>query len=120
MLEVLYHHAKFGGARFSPAAGVAKNVEFFVCLFVCLLVCVVSLLNVRDCAPDFAMKELDYRNDFHALGYGKVCSCAPVFNFVRWLPIGDNTKCRSPKNGKNCFFAARGRQNKPIETKFGE
>ena len=33
MLEVLYYHAKFGGARISPAAGVAKNVEFF-CLFV--------------------------------------------------------------------------------------
>ena len=40
MLEVLYHHAKFGGARISPAAGVAKNVDFFlsVCLFVCLFV----------------------------------------------------------------------------------
>ena len=32
MLEVLYHHAKFGGARISPAARAAKNVEFFVCL----------------------------------------------------------------------------------------
>ena len=30
MLEVLYHHARFGGARISPAAGVAKNVEFFL------------------------------------------------------------------------------------------
>ena len=30
VLEVLYHHAKFGVARISPAAGVAKNVEFFV------------------------------------------------------------------------------------------
>ena len=29
MLEVLYHHAKLGGARISPAAGVDKNVEFF-------------------------------------------------------------------------------------------
>ena len=68
MLEVLYHHAKFGGARVSPAAGVAKNVEFFclsVCLFVCLLV---TLLNVRDCAPDFAMKALEYRNDFDTVG----------------------------------------------------
>ena len=37
--KVLYHHAKFGGARISPAAGAAKNVEFFVCLFVCLSVC---------------------------------------------------------------------------------
>ena len=37
MLEVLYHHAKLGGARISPAAGVTKNVEFFVCpsRFVC-------------------------------------------------------------------------------------
>ena len=38
MLEVLYHHAKFGGARISRAAGVAKNVEIFVCLSVCLFV----------------------------------------------------------------------------------
>ena len=68
MLEVLYHRAKFGGARISPVAGVAKNVEFFcplVCLFVCLFV---TLLNVIDCAPDFAMKPLEYRNDFDAVG----------------------------------------------------
>ena len=65
MLEVLYHHAKFGGAWISPAAGVAKNVEFFVCLSVCLFV---TLLNVRDCAPDFAMKALEYRNDFDTVG----------------------------------------------------
>ena len=38
MLEVLYHHANFGGTRISPASGVAKNVEFFVCLSVCLFV----------------------------------------------------------------------------------
>ena len=65
MLEVLYHHAKFGVARISPAAasGVAKNVEFFVCLSVCP-----PLLNVRVCAPDFAMKALEYRNDFDAVG----------------------------------------------------
>ena len=63
MLEVLYHHAKFGGAPISPAAGVAKNVEFFVS--VCLSV---TLLNVRVCAPDFAMKALEYRNDFDTVG----------------------------------------------------
>ena len=61
MLEVLYHHAKFGGARISPTAEAAKNVEFFFCLSVCLIV---TLLNVRDCAPDFAMKAWEYRNDF--------------------------------------------------------
>ena len=35
MLKVLYHHAKFGGARISPADGVAKTLSFLsVCLFV--------------------------------------------------------------------------------------
>jgi len=63
-LEVLYHRAKFGGARISPAAGAAKNVES-VCMFVCLFV---TLLNVRDFAPDFAMKALENRNDFDAVG----------------------------------------------------
>jgi len=48
MLEVLYHHAKFGGARISPATGAAKNVEFFVsvCLFI-------KLVNVRVCMHNF-------------------------------------------------------------------
>ena len=59
MLEVLYHHAKFGGARILPAAGVAKTLSFSFCLFVGLSV---ALLNVRVCAPDFAMKALEYRN----------------------------------------------------------
>jgi len=31
VLDVLYHHSKFGGARISTVAGAAKNVEFFVC-----------------------------------------------------------------------------------------
>ena len=115
MLEVLYHHAKFGGARISPAAGVAKNVEFF-CLFVSLSV---TLLNVTVCAPDFAMMALEYRNDFDAVGYGKVRSCAPVLNFLRLLPIGDTLNAEVDNMAKIVFFAARGRQNKPIETKFG-
>ena len=57
MLEVLYHRAKFGGVWISLAAGVAENVEF-LCLFVCLCL-FVTLLNVRVCAPDFAMKGLE-------------------------------------------------------------
>ena len=87
MLEVLYHHAKFGGAGISPAAGVAKNVEFFVCLSL-------TFLNVRDCVPDFA------RNNFDTVGQGKVCSCAFVSNFLRLLLVGDTTKCRSQKAAK--------------------
>ena len=65
MLDVLYHHAKFGGALISGAAGADKNVGFFVRLYVCVFVCLfVTLLNVRFCAPDFTMKSLEHRNDF--------------------------------------------------------
>jgi len=64
VLEVLYHRAKFGRARISPAAGMAKNVEFF-CLSLCLFI---TRLNVRVCAPDFDMKALEYRKDFDAVG----------------------------------------------------
>jgi len=35
VLGVLYHRAQLGGDRISPAAGAAKNVDFFDCLFVC-------------------------------------------------------------------------------------
>jgi len=35
------------------------------CLSLCLFV---RLLNVRVCAPDFAMKVLQYRNDFDTVG----------------------------------------------------
>jgi len=52
VLEVLYYHAKFGGARIYPATVTATNVEFFlsVCLFVCLSVrraSVVMLASVK-------------------------------------------------------------------------
>jgi len=54
MLKVLYRSVTFGGAPISPAAWAAKNFEFFVGLSVCL--------SVRDCAPDFATKALEYRD----------------------------------------------------------
>jgi len=39
VLDVLFHRAKFAGARISGAARANKNVEFFVCLsVVCLSV----------------------------------------------------------------------------------
>ena len=60
MLDVLYHHAKLGGVRISPADGVAKNVES--------LYLSVMLLSIRVCAHDFAKKTLEYRNDFDTVG----------------------------------------------------
>ena len=49
------------GLGFHPSPGLPKTLSFlFVCLFV-------TLLNVRVCALDFAMKALEYRNDFDAV-----------------------------------------------------
>jgi len=65
VLEILYHHAKFGGAPISHAGVTAKNVEFFVRLSVCLFV---TLVNARVCVHDFAKKALEYRKDFDTVG----------------------------------------------------
>ena len=67
MLEVHYYHAKFGGARVSPASGVAKNVEFFVSLFVCLFVR--HALERQSLRARFRHEGVGvYRNDFDAVG----------------------------------------------------
>ena len=104
------------GLGFHPPQGRSKTLSFLcVCLSVCLFV---TLLNVRDCAPDFAMKALEYRNDFDAVGYGTVCSCVPVFNFLR-RQLATPLNAEFQKTAKIVFFATKVRQNKPIKTKFG-
>ena len=55
MLKVLYHRAKIGEARISPAARAAKDVEFLVRLSVS-----VTLLNDGVSAYDFAVKVLEH------------------------------------------------------------
>jgi len=52
------------GFGFHPPPVWPKTLEFFACLSVCLFI---TLLNVRDCAPDFAVKALEYRNDSDAI-----------------------------------------------------
>jgi len=105
--------ASLVGLGFHPPPGRPKTLSFlFVCLSVCLFV---TLWNVRVCAPCFAMKALEYRNNFDAVGSGKVCSRAPVLNFLTLMPTGDTTEYQSPKTVKKMGgVAGRGRQNKPI------
>jgi len=87
VLEVLYRHAKFGGVWISPPPGRPKTLSF-LCLFV-------TLLDVKDCAPDFAMKALEYRNNFDAVGYVHPCS---TFSHCCQLATPLNAR---QKNGKN-------------------
>jgi len=51
------------GLGFHQQPRQPKTLSFLV--FVCLFV---TLLNVRDSAPDFTMKALEHRNNFYAVG----------------------------------------------------
>jgi len=101
VLEVLYHHAKFVGARIYPPLGQPKTLSFLsVCLFVCLFV---TLLNVRDCSPDFAMKALEYRNNFDARGRFLVVHPCSTLSDCCQLATTLNAEVR--KKGKNWGFS---------------
>jgi len=56
------------GLGFHPSPGRPQMLSFFVGLSVCLFV---TLLNVGDCGSDFAMKALEYRNNFDAVWIGE-------------------------------------------------
>jgi len=62
--------------------------------------CEVTLVIDKIWVHDFTLKALEYIKNFDTVGYGKVCSCAPTFNFLCTLPNVDTTKCRSPKMAK--------------------
>ena len=83
------------------------------CWVFCLSVCLfVTLWNVRVCAPDFAMKALENRNDFDA-GEGSYST------FWDWWQLATSLNAEVQKKRQNLgFFAATGQQNKPIERKF--
>jgi len=60
----------------------------------------ITLWNGKVCENDFAQKASELRSGFDVVGWGKVCSCVPTFNFVS-MPLGGTTaECWSWKCGK--------------------
>jgi len=124
VLEILYHHARFGGAQILPTAGAAKTLSFLsVCLSVCLSVHH-TFKRQSLCARfrDFAVKALEYRSTETILmpldtGRFLVLQSCSTFSDCRQLSTPLNVEVH--KTTKLGFFAARGRQRKPIQTKFG-
>ena len=118
----------FGGARrclrrssittpsldwISTNVGAAKMSSIFVCVHLSI-----TILNDRIYVQDFAMKPLEYKNNFDTVGWEKVCSCLSKFNFLHVPPNGDITKCSEVQNGKiwgflqhECNRINRSRQN---------
>ena len=68
MLKVLYHRAKFGGVRISPATGQSKTGQPKTLSFLFAYVSIM-LVNDRICAHNFTLKAFDYGNDFDTVGY---------------------------------------------------
>jgi len=66
-------------------------------LSVCLSI---TLLNIKYCVHSCAMKELEYRKEFDAIGYERFLVVSIVFNFFRLWTAGDRIKCRIPKTAK--------------------
>ena len=89
------------GVGFHPPPGWLKRWVF--CLSACLSVCsFVTLLNVRPCAPDFAMKALEHRNEFDALDRGRCVVVHPCLTFSDCGQLPTPLNAEVQKNGKIC------------------
>jgi len=110
VLEVLHHRTK-GRLGFYPPPGRPKTS---VC-------CFVTLLNDRGCLPYFAMKALEHRNAtiLMPLDMGKFKVVQPRLTLSDCCQLAIPQNAEVQKTAKIGVFATRGRQNKPIETKFG-
>jgi len=98
---------RFVGLGFHPPLGRPKTLS--VCLSV-------TLLNVRDRAPDFAMKTLEYKNDLMPLDRGRFVVVHPCSTFLGCCQLATPLNAEVQKRQKLIIFANRGGQNKPIET----
>jgi len=104
--------------RATTTLGIGPHSSFFsVGLPVCLFV---MHLKDGDSACDFAMMLLEYRNGFDIVDRGRFAVVHPggsTLSACFQLATSQNAVTRKPvKFG--IFFAARGRQNILVETKF--
>jgi len=82
--------------------GGQKVLSFFVCP---------PLFDVRDCAPDFAMKALEYRNDFDNVRYrGRIAVMHVCSTFSDRRQLATPQNAEKNKMVKYGVFAARWRQ----------
>jgi len=80
----------------------------------------ITLLNGKVCENDFAQKLSEFRSGYDIVGQGKVCSCAPTFNYVSMPLDGAKSACQFENAVKFLGFAPqRRRENKQFQMKFG-
>jgi len=102
------------GTDFTRRRGGQKH-WVFVCLFVCPS-CFWMSEFVRPISP---WSRWSTETILMLLDRGRFIVVHPCSTFWDWCQLATSHKCRSPKKWQKLgFFAARGWQNKPIETKF--
>ena len=110
VLEVLYHYAKFGGARISPAAGVAKTLSF---LSVCLFVCSSRVWTSEIVRPISPWRHWSTETILTPLDRGRFVVLYPCLTLSDCCQLATTLNAEVQKRQKLEFFANRGRQNKP-------
>ena len=92
-------------------------------LSVCMSVCFLPVRHAferQSCAPDFAMKaNWSTETILMPLDRGRFAVVHPCSTFSDCCQLATPLNAEIKKTQKLKFFAARGRQNKPIERKFG-
>jgi len=102
MLEVLYHHAKFGGARISPAAEVGKNVEF-------LSVCSSRFWTSEIVRPISPWRRWSTETILIPLDRGRFVLVQPCSTFSDCCKLATPLNAevqKTTKNGKNCGISS--------------
>ena len=112
VLEVVYHHVKFGGAWISPATGVAKSTEFLL-----------SVCSSRLWTSEFVRPISPWRR------WGTEMIMIPLYRgrFVVVHPCSSFSDCcqlATPQNAEvqkwqNLVFRCQKATDKPNEMKFG-
>jgi len=117
VLEVLYHHAKFGGLGFHLPLGRPKRW-----VFVCLSVCPSRFWTSEFVHPVSPWRRWSTETILIPLDRGRFIVVHPcsTFNFSDCCQLATPLNAEVYKAAKIVFFfAAIGRQNKLIEAKFG-
>ena len=85
------------GSRISPAAGVAKNVEFFVCLSVCLSVCSSRFWKSETVRPISAWRHWSTETILIPLDRGRFVAVHPCSTFSHCCQLATPLNAEDPR-----------------------
>ena len=107
------------GSNFTRRRGGQKLSFLSVCLSVCLFVCPPRFWTSEIVRPISPWRRWSTETILMPLDRGRFVVVHPCLTFSDCCQLATTLNAEVQKRQKLGFFANRGRQNKPIETKFG-